>query len=137
MPKISKDRLLNAPLKNAKGMGSTHHGHAHWMAQKITAIANLPLVLWLVWSIVSLYSQGASYELFTSWVAQPLHTILLVALFISVFYHAVLGAQVVAEDYISNVAFRKFKIIGSKLFLTLLTIACVFSVLKIAFTAGV
>lgn len=137
MPQTPHNKLLNAPLKNAKGMGTTHHGHAHWMAQKITAIANLPLVLWLVWSIVSLYGQGASYELFTAWVAQPLHAILLIALFVSVYYHAALGFQVVVEDYVSCIASRKVMLIASKLGFTLLAIVCIFSVLKIAFTVGV
>jgi succinate dehydrogenase / fumarate reductase membrane anchor subunit len=132
-----KKDLLNDPLKNAKGAGSTHHGHEHWMAQKITAIANLPLILWLIWSIISLYSNGASYELFTAWAGHPVHAILLIAMFLSVFYHAKLGAQVITEDYISCTWFRKFKIIGQVLVFTLLGIACIFSVLKIAFMAGV
>lgn len=136
MPKTKAKDMMNTPLKNAKGLGSAHHGVEHWMGQKITAIANLPLILWFICSMVSLYSKGASYELFTGWVGQPLNTILLVALFVSVFYHAKLGAQVIVEDYISCECFKTFKLIGQKLFFALMTIAAIVSVLKIAFMAA-
>lgn len=134
MPHLSEKDVLTAPLKRARGLGSAHHGVEHWWAQKITALANIPLILWLVWSIIDLYSDGASYELFTSWVAAPINAILLIALFINIFYHAKLGAQVVVEDYISNGVLKKIKLIAHKMLFSLLTIACVFSVLKIAFT---
>lgn len=135
MPQTPKKNLMNSPLKNAKGLGSSHHGVEHWMGQKITAIANLPLVLWFIYSIISLYGQGASYELFTDWVGRPYNTLLLVALFLSVFYHAKLGAQVIVEDYISCECFKKVKLIAQKLFFTFMTLASILAVLKIAFTA--
>lgn len=137
MPKTPDSKLMNDPLKNARGHGSAHHGVEHWMMQKVTAIANIPLVLWFVYSMINLYSDGASYEGFTAWVGAPLNTILLVAMFVSVFYHAKLGTENVIEDYISNEGFKRFKLIGLKLFFTLFAIACIVSVLKIAFTAGI
>ncbi len=135
MSDCGKDKYKDdfaAPLKTAKNLGSAHEGVHHWMLQKITALANIPLVLWLIWSIVSL--QGASYMMFTTWLALPINAILMVLLVVSVLYHAVLGAQVIVEDYISNKAFRMFKLIGQKLFFFAMGVACIFSVLKIAFT---
>lgn len=123
-----------APLKNAKGLGSAKEGVDHWMKQKITAIANVPLILWLIWSIVSL--QGASYAEFTGWLAQPVNAILMILLIISVCIHAKLGAQVITEDYIHRECMKNFKLIGQKLFFFGVAVACIFSVLKIAFTAG-
>ena len=125
---------FSSPLKKAKGLGSAHHGVDHWMMQKITAIANLPLVLWFVLSMVSM--QGASHAAFTAWLAEPLNAILMILLIISVFYHAKLGTQVVVEDYISCKCLRLIKLIGQKLFFFAIAVACIFSVLKIAFTAG-
>ncbi len=136
MPHLAKKDILTAPLKRARGLGSAHHGVEHWWGQKITALANIPLILWLVWSIINLYSNGASYALFTSWVATPINAILLIALFINMFKHAVLGAENIVEDYISCGWFKRMKLIGNKLFFCFLTIASVFSILKIAFTAG-
>lgn len=123
------------PLKTAKGMGSAHEGVDHWMKQKITALANIPLILWLVWSIAGL--QGATYTQFTNWLAQPINTILMILLIISVCLHAKLGAQVIVEDYVSNKALRTAKLIAHKMLFFAIAVACIFSVLKIAFTAGV
>lgn len=122
-------------LKKAKGLGSAHEGTDHWMKQKITAILNIPLVLWFVWSIVSL--QGASHAQFVTWQAQPTNAVLMIMLIISVMYHAKLGAQVITEDYISTEWFKMLKLIGQKIFFLALGIMCIFCVLKIAFTAGI
>lgn len=128
-----KKESFAAPLKKAKGLGSAHEGTDHWMMQKITALANIPLVLWLIFSIVSL--QGASYAQFTAWLGQPVNAILMILLIISVLYHAKLGAQVITEDYVSCEALKMVKLIAQKIVFFGLGVACIFSVLKISFGA--
>lgn len=130
-----KKESLQTPLAKARGHGSAHHGADHWLHQKITAIANVPLVIWLVYSIVDL--KGASYAEFTAWLAAPLNAVLMILLIISVLYHARLGTQVVIEDYIASPCLRTAKLIGIRLFFFAIGVACIFSVLKIAFTAGI
>ncbi len=126
----NKDPYVS-PLKKAKGLGSSHEGVDHWLMQKITAIASVPLVLWLICSIIGL--QGASHAEFTQWLAKPPHAILMILLVISAMLHAKLGMQTITEDYISNEGFKMFKLIGQKLFFFALGVACIFSILKIAF----
>lgn len=121
---------IQSPLGRARGLGSAKEGVEHWYAQRITAIANIPLILWLVYSVVDL--RGASHAEFTSWLAEPLNAILMILTVISVFYHAKLGAQVITEDYIHCEAMKMAKLIGQKLVLFGLAVACIFSVLKIA-----
>ena len=134
MSKHNNDQF-EAPLKTAKGLGSAHEGTDHWLKQKITALANIPLMIWFIGSIIGL--QGASHAQFSAWLAQPVNAILMILLIISVCIHAKLGAQVITEDYISNESFKNFKLIGQKLFFFAIAVACIFSVLKISFTAGV
>lgn len=122
---------IKTPLARARGMGAAKSGTHHWMAQRITAIANIPLMLWLVVSIVNL--KGASYGEFTDWLAQPINAVLMILLVISGFYHAMLGSQVVTEDYIHNEGFKMFKIIGQKMFFFAAAVACIFAILKVAF----
>ena len=124
------DSGMKAPLARARGLGSVKEGANHWLAQRITAIANIPLVIWFVYSIVSL--RGASHADFTNWLAQPLNAILMIFLIISVFYHAKLGSQVVTEDYVHHEGLKFVKLIGQKLFFIGLGVACIFSILKIA-----
>lgn len=136
MPRTNDKDLMNSALKNAKGLGSAHHGVDHWVAQKLTALANLPLIFWFIISMASIYGKGASYALFSGWVAEPLNATLLIAMFVSVFYHAKLGSQVVVEDYVHCTYGKKLKIMGMKLFFAFVTIASIVSVLKIAFSAA-
>lgn len=126
---------IATPLKNARGLGSAHHGVGHWINQRVTAIANIPLMLWLVWNVVHL--AGADYAAFTGWLAQPVNAILMILVIVSTFYHAALGTQVIVEDYVHCEAKKLATLIGLKLFFVAAGTACVFSVLKVAFTAGV
>ena len=130
-----KDNSMNNPMANAKGMGAAGEGSEHWMAQRVTAIANIPLMIWFIYSMAGMV--GATYTQFTGWLAQPLNAILMILLIISVFYHAKLGAAVIVEDYISCKVFKNIKLIGQKLFFFAAAVACIFCVLKIAFTAGI
>lgn len=125
-----EDTGLKDPLARAKGLGSAGEGVGHWIHQRITAVANIPLMIWLVWSFV--HMTDWSYEVFTTWLAQPLNSILMILSVISVFYHAALGTQVIAEDYISCECLKFVKIVFIKLFYFATGVACVFSILKIS-----
>lgn len=128
---MNKDDKLKSPLAKARGMGSARDGVEHWMHQRITAVAMLPLMIWLVYSVASV--QGFSYEEFTTWLAAPVNAILMILAILSVFYHAALGSQTIVEDYVHNEGCKTLKLIGIKLFFFAASVACVFSVLKIAF----
>lgn len=125
---------MKSKMAQAKGLGASGEGTGNWMSIRITALANIPLVLWFVFSMAGL--KGAFYAVFIAWVSSPLNAILLILLVISVFYHAVLGSREIVEDYIHHEGFKLFKIIATRLFFFALGIACIFSILKIAFTAG-
>ena len=124
---------LKSSTARARGLGSARDGVHHWFMQRVTSIANLPLVIWFVWSLMGLV--GADHTTFTAWLAQPLNSILMILLTISIFYHAQLGTQVVTEDYVHNEGLKVVKLIVQKLFFFGLAIACIFSILKISFGA--
>lgn len=123
---------FKSPMARVGGLGSAHSGVHHWIHQKITALANIPLALWAIWSVMTLAAAGASYETVRAFFAQPTHAILMLLFLISVFYHAALGLQVVIEDYIHCEKTKMMSLIAVKLALFALSVASVFSVLKLA-----
>ena len=90
---------MRSPLGRAIGLGSAKEGVAHWLAQRVSAVALVPLALWFVAALIRLIG-GGDFDRMQNWVGRPLPAILLVLLLIATFYHAALGLQVVIEDYV-------------------------------------
>ena len=122
---------MRSPLGRALGLGSAKEGVEHWLAQRITAIALLPLSLWFVSAVISLV--GADLETVQNWVSQPLAAILLVLLLIAMFYHLALGIQVVIEDYVHTELARLGLVVVVRLLSFGFAVAGIFAVLSIAF----
>lgn len=93
---------LQSPLGRVLGLGSAKSGAGHWWAQRLTAIAMVPLGLWFVFALLGL--QHGNYQMVAAWVAEPLNAILLILLVLTLVYHSSLGLQVVIEDYLHGAA---------------------------------
>ncbi len=123
--------IRRTPLGRVRGLGSAKEGTEHFWAQRVTAIALVPLALWFVGSLAA-YT-GADHATAKAWLAEPFTAVVMVLLVVTGFHHAQLGLQVVIEDYVSTEWVRVFSIIVVKLGTLALGIAAIFSVLKIAF----
>ncbi len=124
---------LRSRLGRVRGLGSAREGAAHWWAQRLTALAMIPLVVWFSLSLVAL--SGAPHAAVVAWIKGPVTAVLLVALLVAVFHHLALGVQVVIEDYV-HTEWRKLALIITVKFASVLTaLVGVFSVLRIAFGA--
>ena len=122
---------LENPLARVRGLGSAKAGAKHWWAQRITAVALVPLTLWFVYSALSL--AGADYAAAKAWLADPVNAILMVLSVIATFHHLQLGLQVVVEDYVHCEILKIASLIAIKLGSFALAVAAVFSVCKVAF----
>jgi succinate dehydrogenase / fumarate reductase membrane anchor subunit len=91
---------MQTPLAKAMGLGSAKSGVAHWRAQRVSAIALVPLTLWFAASIIA--HSGSDYAAFIAWLRSPLTAGLMILLLIALFQHAALGLQVVIEDYVHS-----------------------------------
>ncbi len=126
---MSADPSLRADLGRARGLGSAKEGVAHWWAQRVTAVALIPLLLWFVASMVSLV--GASHAAVVDWIASPVPAVLLVLLLVAAFHHAQLGLQVVIEDYVHREGTKIALILLVKAAAIVLGLAALFAVLRI------
>lgn len=121
---------LRSPLARARGLGAAHGGTHHWWAERITAIALMPLVLWFAFSVASL--TGADHAAVAGWLASPVNAVLTLLLIAAMFHHMQLGLQVVIEDYIHSRGTKYVVLVASKLASVLLGVTAAFAVLKVA-----
>lgn len=120
---------MQTPLARARGLGSAKEGVHHWWAQRLTAVALIPLSLWFIYSLVAV--TGADYIAATAWLSQPINAVLMLLFLFSLYYHASLGVQVVIEDYISSEWQKITCLILVKFLVWLAGISAAISVLKI------
>lgn len=123
---------MRSPLGRVRGLGSAKTGVQHWLAQRITAVALVPLSLWFVYSVVAL--NGASHATFTSWQSEFGNVVLMISFIVALFYHAQLGLQVVVEDYAHGEAAKTTCIMVIKFAIFLSGLSCIIATLRIAFT---
>lgn len=121
---------LRSPLSRARGLGSAKDGVGHWIWQRLTAVALVPLTVWFVTS-VALYA-GADYASMKAWVATPWVAVLLSIYLATLFHHSQLGLQVVIEDYVHTRWVNLSLLLMVKFSHVLLAAAGIFAVLKIA-----
>jgi succinate dehydrogenase / fumarate reductase membrane anchor subunit len=122
---------IKSPLGRAKGKGSAHDGVHHWLMQRITAVALIPLSIWFVVSFVCLST--ASYEDAVAFFKSPLNAVLIAGLIVSALWHGALGLQVIIEDYVAKKPKKIALLVFIKLFLFALGLSSLLSIAKLNF----
>jgi succinate dehydrogenase / fumarate reductase membrane anchor subunit len=122
-------------IGRVRGLGSAKHGAHHWMAQRFTAVGNLLLVLWLLFSLLSL--PGLDYESVVSWISNPLVAVPLMLMLVSIFWHLRLGMQIMLEDYVHDKGLAFFSVLLLNFYAIAGAAAGIFAIAKIAFTGVV
>ncbi len=132
MPKHHTHHDYRTPLSRVRGLGSAKDGTEHFWRQRLTAIANVPLMLFFVWSIVHLW--GAGYVETVAYFSQPLVAIVFAVMIAVAALHMKLGMQVIIEDYVHGAA-GKVLLIANIFFSIAVAVAALFAVLKLGFGA--
>jgi succinate dehydrogenase / fumarate reductase membrane anchor subunit len=123
-------RDTRSPRARAIGLGSAKAGSGPWWAERVSAVALVPLTLWLAASIIA--HVGSDHATFIAWIRSPLAATAMILLVIALFYHTALGLQVVIEDYVHSRAKFAWEV-AVRLGCIALATAGVVATLKIAF----
>ncbi len=121
--------MLRSPLGRARGLGSARAGSKHWWAQRVTAVALIPLTLWFIWSMLRL--TGAGQAEVQAFLGSPFRLAMMLALIAATFHHLQLGLQVVIEDYVHDDAIKLASVLAMKGVCLLLALICAVSALHL------
>jgi len=116
-------------LGRVRGLGSAKEGVRHWWAQRATAVALVPLSVWFLASLVCLLG-GTRAEL-AAWLSSPFSAGLMLLFLLATFWHALLGLQVVIEDYVHHEGRKLATLFAVKGLILVLAAASVVAVLKL------
>lgn len=123
------------PLARARGLGSAKHGAGHWLSERVTSVALVPLSLWAVVAALSLSKTG--YDGAVAWLHNPANAVLSVLLLAVGFQHMHAGLRVVVEDYIHTPLNRSLLLLANLFVCVLGASLAIFCILKVAFGPAV
>ena len=122
---------MRTPLGRVRGHGSARSGTEHFIQQRLTAIANVPLTVVAVLIVISLIGRNHAA------VAQILGSIpvaIVMLLFIvSTFYHMKIGMQVIIEDYVQEERAKYALLILNTFYAVAVGFSSIYAVLKLSF----
>ncbi len=122
---------MRTPLGRVRGLGSAKSGTDHFWRQRLTAVANVPLVIAFVVIVVSLL--GRNHAAVVQILGSPLVAILMLLFILSVTYHMRLGMQVIIEDYVQREGLRIALVIANTFFAIAVGLAAAYAILKLSF----
>ncbi len=124
---------FRTPFKMVEGLGSAKSGTEHFWHQRMTAVSNIPMVIFLLWFVIS--HLGASRIAVVTSIQNPFIAISLALSFVSILWHMRLGMQTVIEDYVHGTAVKTASLLLNGFVTTALGVAAVYAIVKMSFGA--
>ncbi len=122
---------MQTPMSQVRGLGSAKEGTGHFWWQRLTSVANIPLTIFLVASIVT--HVGNDHASVAAYLGSPLVAIGLMMFILSTVFHMYLGMQTIIEDYVHHEGLKILSLMGSTFFCMAVGFASLFAVLKLSF----
>jgi succinate dehydrogenase / fumarate reductase, membrane anchor subunit len=122
---------FRTPLSKVRGNGSAKDGTEHFWRQRLTAIVNIPLVLFFIGLVVWL--NGASHAETVSALGNPAVALLTFAVIASALVHMSIGMSEIILDYAHSEGMKFALLIMSKVFVVAIGLIAGYSLLKLSF----
>jgi succinate dehydrogenase / fumarate reductase membrane anchor subunit len=122
---------MRTPLSRVRGYGAARSGTEHFIHQRLTAIANIPLTIAAIVIVMALI--GSNHATAKTMLGSPLIAIVMLLFIISVFYHMRIGMQVIIEDYVHDERAKYALLILNTFYAFAAGLAAVYAILKLSF----
>lgn len=126
LSQLQRGRLF----QQARGLGAGGTGAIVWRAQRLTALALIPLVLWFMVSVVYMSTQPRAD--IAAWLAYPVNAVLMALFIVIGLRHGVIGIGIVMEDYVANDTLRSFWMLLIKAAALVLGVAVIAALIVLA-----
>jgi succinate dehydrogenase / fumarate reductase membrane anchor subunit len=123
--------MRKTPLGRVLGLGSAKSGTEHFWGQRMTAVAGIPLVVFLIGFILT--HIGATRAEMVASLKNPLVAILLALTVINLLWHMKLGMQVIIEDYVHAPRNKFAALLLNNFFSVVMGVAALYAILKMSF----
>jgi succinate dehydrogenase / fumarate reductase, membrane anchor subunit len=121
------------PLKKVRGLGAAHRGTDTFWRQRVTALANIPLTIFLILAIVS--HIGSNYDDVRTYLAHPIVALVMLALIASAAIHLRIGLKEIIEDYVHAEGLKVLAVVFATFFAYGVGLAALFAIVKISLGA--
>jgi len=122
---------IRTPLARVRGLGSARSGTGQFWRQRLTAVANIPLVIGFVVIVASLL--GRNHAAVVQILGSPFVAIVMLLFILSVTTHMRIGMQVIIEDYVHDDGRKLICLMANTFFAIIIALASAYSILKLSF----
>jgi succinate dehydrogenase / fumarate reductase membrane anchor subunit len=124
---------MATPLKHVRGLGAAHRGTDTFWRQRVTALANIPLTIFLILAVVS--HIGSSYDEVRAYLSHPVVAVVMLALIASAAIHLRIGLKEIIEDYVHAEGWKVTAIVLATFFAYGVGLAALLAIVKISLGA--
>ncbi|HEY7243085.1 MAG TPA: succinate dehydrogenase, hydrophobic membrane anchor protein [Xanthobacteraceae bacterium] len=122
---------MSTPLGRVRGLGPAHSGTEHFWLQRLTAVANVPLMIAFVLILIALLRRN--HAAVVQILGTPLIAVILLLCIVSVTVHMRIGMQVIVEDYVHDQRSKLVLLMANTFFAVAVALVSVFALLMLSF----
>lgn len=120
---------FHTPLSRVRGLGSAHEGTDHFWVQRVTAVANLFMLVFLIYTAINL--AGQPLFVVRDYFASSVIAGLAILFTLAAAYHMRLGMQVIVEDYFHSSGLKTLLLVMNTFFSATVALITVVAILKL------